>query len=212
MKTFLVIFSKIFLKPIVEHFLEKVEGLENIPKDKNFILAPNHESYFDHFFVPYLVKDRLKKIHFIGKLESKWDALRWGWWYWLAETIPINRKAKDKRKVLEKALDFLKKGEIIIIYPEGTRNKSNTLLLGKTGVAELAIKSGLPVIPVGLKYRPSWQEKERFLFNKKITLKAGQPLYFSSKNDSENPFYLREVTNKIMREISKLTGKEYPYY
>ena len=112
------VFARNVLGPLIEKFcVEEIKGQENIPEDTNFILASNHQSYFDHFFVPLPIRDRLEKVSFIGKLDSKWQALQWGWFYWLAETIPINRKAEDKRKVLDKALKVLKRGGIIIITP-----------------------------------------------------------------------------------------------
>jgi len=180
--------------------IEEVKGQENIPKDTNFILTPNHQSYFDHFFVPFPLKDRLEKIHFIGKMEGKWQAFQWDWLYWLTETIPINRKAEDKRKVLDIALEVLKGGGIVIIYPEGTRNRKKELLKGKTGVAELAVKSEAPVIPLGLIYKNNNPPALP------VCLNVGKPMYFRKSKNYQN---LWEITDKIMREIAKLSEKTY---
>ena len=201
MKKIFSIFARNLVGPIFKRFfIEEVKGQENIPQNTTFILALNHQSYFDHFFVPVPIKEKLEKVHFIGKLESKWQTLQWGWFYWLTETIPINRKAEDKRRVLDKALEVLKREEIIIIYPEGARNKKRELLPGKTGVAELAIKSGAPVIPLGLIYKDN---KPPAL---PVRLNIGQPLYFGKNENCQN---LREITDEIMREIAKLSGKSY---
>jgi 1-acyl-sn-glycerol-3-phosphate acyltransferase len=202
MKKPFAIFARNFLGPLIEKFIEEVKGKENIPKDTNFILAPNHQSYFDHFFVPFPIVDRLEKIRFIGKMDSRWQALQWAWFYWLAETIPINRKAEDKRKVLDIALEVLKGGGIIVIYPEGKRNKEKELLEGKTGVAELAVRSGKPVIPLGLIYKDNHPPQLP------VRINIGQPLYFKRNDDNQN---LKEITDKIMREIAKLSEKIYPY-
>ena len=201
MKKIFSIFARNLVGPIFKRFfIEEIKGQENIPQNTTFILALNHQSYFDHFFVPVPIKEKLEKVHFIGKLENKWQILQWGWFYWLTETIPINRKAEDKRRVLDKALEVLKRGEIIIIYPEGTRNKKRELLPGKTGVAELAVKSGVPVIPLGLIYKDN---KPPAL---PVRLNIGQPLYFGKNENCQN---LREITDEIMREIAKLSGKTY---
>ena len=201
MKKIFSVFARNLVGPIFKRFfIEEVKGQENIPQNTTFILALNHQSYFDHFFVPVPIKEKLEKVHFIGKLENKWQILQWGWFYWLTETIPINRKAEDKRRVLDKALEVLKRGEIIIIYPEGTRNKKKELLPGKTGVAELAVKSGVPVIPLGLIYKDN---KPPAL---PVRLNIGQPLYFGKNENCQN---LREITDEIMREIAKLSGKSY---
>jgi len=190
-----------FIAPVLENFVEEIRGKENIPQDTNFILASNHQTNLDHLFVPLPIKDKLEKAHFIGKMDNIFQFLLAGWFYCLAETIPVNRKAKDKRKVLEKAIEALKKGQIIIIYPEGTRNRKKILLTGKTGAAELAIRSGVPIIPMGVIYKDHKPRKFP------LRLNIGEPMYFKEELGYEK---LKEVTDKIMREISFLSEKTYP--
>jgi len=203
MKSTFAILARNLLGPTIKRFfIEEVKGQENIPQDTNFILASNHQSYFDHFFVPFPIRDRLERVRFIGKLDSKWQALQWGWFYWLTETIPINRKAEDKRKVFDKALEVFKKGGTIIIYPEGKRNRKKELLEGKTGVAELTVKSGAPVIPLGLIYKDNNPPRLP------VRINIGRPLYFGKSENCQN---LREITDEIMREIAKLSEKTYGY-
>jgi 1-acyl-sn-glycerol-3-phosphate acyltransferase len=189
-----------FAAPVIELFVEEIKGRENIPQNTNFILAVNHQSNLDHLFIPLPIKDKLEKTHFIGKRDNIFQFLLIGWFYWLAETIPVNRKAKDKRKVLEKALEALKNGQIIIIYPEGTRNRKKNLLTGRTGAAELAIRSGRPIVPVGIIYK---NHKPR---NLPLRINVGKPLYFKETLSYKN---LKEATDKIMREISFLSEKPY---
>jgi len=189
-----------FLAPVLENFVEEIKGKENIPQDTNFILVSNHQTNLDHFFVPIPIKDKLEKTHFIGKMENIFQFLLASWFYWLAETIPVNRKSKDKRKVLEKAIEALKNGQIIIIYPEGTRNRKKNLLPGKTGAAELAIRSGVPIVPMGVIYKDHNPRKFPLCLN------IGEPMRFQGELSYEN---LKEVTDKIMREISFLSGKHY---
>ncbi|TFG35747.1 MAG: 1-acyl-sn-glycerol-3-phosphate acyltransferase [Parcubacteria group bacterium] len=131
MKPAFCLFARKILKPILEPHIEEINGLENIPKDKNFILASNHQTNLDHLFVPFPAEASLEKVHFIGKRDNILEFLVASFFYWAAETIPVNRKSKDKRKVLEKAVETLKKGGIIIIYPEGTRNRKKGVLEGK---------------------------------------------------------------------------------
>lgn len=190
-------FARKFFKPILSPSIEEIQGLENVPKDTNFVLASNHQTNLDHFFVPFPVEDRLEKVHFIGKRDNLLEFLVASFFYWIAETIPVNRKAKDKRKVLDKAVETLKKGGIIIIYPEGTRNRKSAMLEGKTGAAEMAIRSGVPVLPVALIYKDN--VPRRF----PLRIKIGKPLYFSQGLDYEN---LREATDKLMKEIYSLSG------
>lgn len=201
MKKYFSIFTRNVWVPIIKNYwIKEINGLENIPKEKNFIIAANHQTFIDHIFVGLPIKDRLEKAHFIGKLESFSQILMWGWFYWLADTIPIDRKSQDKRKVLDKAVEALKKGEIIIIYPEGHRNKNKELLTGKTGVAELTMRSQVPVIPMGIIYKDHKPPKFPVIIN------IGKPLIFSEDLNRDN---LRKVTDEIMKEIASLSEKIY---
>jgi 1-acyl-sn-glycerol-3-phosphate acyltransferase len=95
--------------------------------------------------------------------------------------------------------EYLKSGKIVVIYPEGDTNKKKELKKGKTGVAELLLKSKVPVIPVGI-YKLEKTSKWRIKIGKPITLEQ-----FKNTND------LEMITNTIMKEISKLCQKSYPY-
>ncbi|MFH0987697.1 MAG: lysophospholipid acyltransferase family protein [Patescibacteria group bacterium] len=206
MKKTFSIFSRLFLVPVLKNFLiDRVEGEENIPNFGNFIIASNHRNPFlDHFFIGYPFKDRLESMHFIGKMEKFYHPIIFGPLYFFAETITVNRKSKDRRKVLEKALDLLRKGDIIVIYPEGGSNKDKVLRRGKTGVAELAIKTRLPIVPVGISVNPR---------NKKIIVRIGKPLNYSQDfvNSLSNDKVLRGLTDRTMKAISQLCDKEYSY-
>ena len=198
MKPAFCFFARKILKPIFSPYIEEIKGLENIPKDTNFILASNHQSNLDHFFVPFPIESSLEKAHFIGKRDNILEFLVASFFYWAAETIPVNRKAKDKRKVLEKAVETLRKGGIIIIYPEGTRNRKKEILEGKTGAAEMAIRSGVPIVPMALIYKN--KEPRRF----PLRINVGKPLYFKQELDYQS---LREATDRLMKEIYFLSER-----
>ncbi|PJC47327.1 MAG: hypothetical protein CO034_02990 [Parcubacteria group bacterium CG_4_9_14_0_2_um_filter_35_11] len=213
MKKSFSILARYILAPIIEKFfIEKIEGEENILHGKNFIIAANHQSYFDHFFIAIPFKSQFEKVHFIGKMETPYHPLFFGPLYFFTETITVNRKSKNRREVLKKVIQYLKKGKIIVIYPEGGTNRSETLKKGKTGVAELAIKTEVPVVPVGV------LNKDKSL---KRIIRIGKPIYFSDiieegdistfpKREYEQ--ILRKVTDKVMTALSPLCGKGYPYF
>ncbi len=196
MKKIFLWFSRKILIPFGERFfIEKITGKENFPQKKGFIVASNHQSGWDHYWIGCTLKKRLQDMHFIGALDSFKIFLitGGGFLYYLSDTIIINRKDKEKKKkALKEALECLKKGKIVIIYPEGDTNKKNYLLRGKVGVALLAKETDLPVVPLGIK-------KE-----KKIILRVGRPLFFDKKKDS-----LESFTHKVMKEISNLCQKPY---
>jgi len=181
-----------------------VKGKDNIPFKNNFILVSNHIDGVDHWFLLLLLQERMEKLHFIGAMDSVKIFFQSALLYYLSDTIVINRKNIKRKDLVERVMGYLKKGEIIIIYPEGGTNKEATLLKGKTGMAEIAIKSGLPIVPVGILREEN---------SRKRIIKIGEPLFFkkSLKVNSEDNLLLREVTDTIMRAISKLCGKSYPY-
>jgi len=205
------ILARNILAPFIEKFfIEKIEGRCNLLQDKNFIIAANHQSYFDHFFIALPFKNQFENLHFIGKMETIFHPILFGPLYFFSQTLTVNRKSKNKRMVLKEAIRYLKQGKIIVIYPEGGTNRTKILKRGKTGVAELAIKTGVPIIPVGV------SNKNNF---KKI-VRIGNPLYLSDmlKEDeisvlSEKTYerILRKITDKVLRAISPLCDKEYPY-
>lgn len=207
MKKLFSFFAKIFLAPIVGIFVKEVNGKENIPRSSSFIVASNHLDGWDHYFISFALKERLDDIHFIGALDSFKTFFLFGLLYWVSDTIVIRRTKTKREKLTPKVLKYLKKGSIIIIYPEGDTNPDKVLLKGKTGVADFVLGSGCPVLPVGV---------QKIENSKKRVVNIGKPLYFSKnineiKGTDEYKQYSREITDSIMREISKLSGKPYPY-
>jgi len=211
MKKTFINFAKIFIFPITRIFTEKIEGKENFFKYDSFILVSNHNNGLDHFFIGNALKDNLKNVHFVGAMDNFKILLMSGLLYQFSDTIVIDRKKPKRKEFLEVITKYLKKGKIIIIYPEGDVNKTKFLLRGKTGVAELALKNRVPIIPVGIK-------KAENSFKKIV--KIGTPLTFPleteefknlERNQKDYTLLLTKVTDKIMQEISNLCGKPYNY-
>jgi 1-acyl-sn-glycerol-3-phosphate acyltransferase len=208
------LFNKYFVLPLFRLiFIKRIEGEVNIPKDTNFIVAANHIDALDHWMVLYSLRDKIVQIRFLGKIEgllAKKIFLKS--FFFLSGTVSLNLKSGDREKNISKLIDLLNDGKIIIIYPEGDTNAKDVLLRGKTGVAELSLESGLPVLPFG------------YSMEKRRVIKIGRPMFFQKekeryeifkknlKENSENYYLLlREMTDKIMREISKLCNKSYQY-
>jgi 1-acyl-sn-glycerol-3-phosphate acyltransferase len=125
----------------------KVEGGERVPRDGGVIVAANHISFFDSVA---LLQSIPRRSFFIGKAEymDSWTTRRL---FPAMGLIPIEREQARKAMVaLEVAADVLRRGDVLGIYPEGTRSRDGLLHRGHTGVAQLALMSGAPVVPVGL--------------------------------------------------------------
>lgn len=167
----------------------KVEGTENIPKDKSqpLIYCGNHRTYADpplivvtaKRHVRFLAKEELRKNPFFAFLGVVFDG------------IYVKRDSKDLT-ALKTTLKALKNGESIALFPEGTRNGMEKGQKAKDGAAFFAVKTGAKVIPVGI----TGGEKPF----KKMTIRYGQPLDFSGRSKDE----LDEITDEIMEKILEL--------
>ncbi|MGQ0846077.1 MAG: lysophospholipid acyltransferase family protein [Sporichthyaceae bacterium] len=199
--------------PLRAAFRPTVEGLEHIPSDGPAILASNHLSFSDSFFLPLVVQRRItflaKEEYFTGKgLKGRLNA---GFFRGVG-MIPVNRaggKASDA--ALEAGMNVLGRGELFGIYPEGTRSPDGRLYRGRTGVARLALSAGVPVLPVAMvdtdKVQPPGQVVPKIA---RVGVKIGAPLDFSRYRGLEDDrFVLRSVTDELMYELMLLSGQEY---
>ncbi|MBL7054755.1 1-acyl-sn-glycerol-3-phosphate acyltransferase [Candidatus Woesearchaeota archaeon] len=198
------------IAPVFNLYLKKVNGMENIPRGRNFIIAANHESYLDHpFIICTIVLHLNKKVHFLAKKEHFSNPLKAAW-HRYSGAIPLDRQAGGK-KALQWAIQALKEGKIIAIHPEGTRTLTGKLQEGKTGIARLVLAAHVPVLPMGIVGAFEILPKGKYIPKfKRATMNIGKPMYFDeyySKKPTKK--LLREMTNKIMVEIAKLSRQEY---
>lgn len=210
--------SRLIISPVYRLWLGKTEGTANIPKDKPFIIAANHSSYYDTLLVPIIIiPNANKKLH--AWVDSTyWDNSFTKFFLNMWEGIPVyierQKNAKEKNKqAFKKAVSYLKKGDLIMIFPEGKRNADGKLSKGYTGIAKLALESKVPVLPIGIiganKVLPKGKSLPRLV---RCEVKIGKPMYLPQYyNKKINEKSLQEVTKRIMKEIAKLIGQEYDY-
>ena len=190
------------------------DGLENIPQHGPAILASNHLSFCDSFFMPLLIPNR--KVTFLAKSEYFTTPGVKGFFSKLFFTavgqVPIDRDDPDaSRAALKTGVRVLREGKLLGIYPEGTRSPDGRLHRGKTGVARLALEAGVPVIPVAMINTFDIQPPGQVLPNiMRVGIKIGEPLDFSRyEGMSGDRFVLRSITDEIMYELMQLSGQEY---
>ncbi len=215
MNPLLAWFCKIFLAPLVKIlFIKEIKGQEFIPR-RNFILVSNHTSYLDIIFDAYLSVPR--KFHFIGQIEGFKIPLRWliAALYFLSGVISLNRKEENSREeVVKKAIEVLKKRDVLIIYPEGRRSVTGEIEEGKFGTAKIFLKTGVPILPVGIRGAFELLPPHGKLKIKRIVkINVGKPLFFEKEfkeaqnldeNSEEYKEILEKITIQIMEEIKKL--------
>jgi len=206
-------FWELVVTPIYRLWLRKFKGTENIPRPP-FIVAANHSSYYDTL-LPHLLLIPLaqRKVHAMVNARF-WNipvarqVLNHG------ECIPLHLKdepdAKEKNKLaFEFAMEYLKKGDIILMFPEGTRSPDGKLKKAHKGIARLALTAKVPVLPFGIinshKVLPKGKVFPRF---ERCEVSIGKPIHFNKKINEKS---LVEVTRKIMKDIAKLVGQDYNY-
>lgn len=199
-------------------FNHEVVGAENLP-NSGAILASNHLAFCDSIFIPLAVPQQVfflaKSDYFTGKGPK--GALN-RWFFTSVGQLPLDRSGGSKsQKSLDGGIEKLREGGYLGIYPEGTRSPDGRAYRPKLGVARLALKARVPVVPIGQigndLVQPSGTNKVNLKHNgKKITVKTviGEPLDFSEYWDRANDITVqRLVADKIAAEIRKLSGQEY---
>ena len=169
-------------------FHPTIKGVENIPKNENYVLAGNHTKWLDPIMLIAIIP---KQVHFLAK-----DSLFKGITKPIVKgvgAIPVNRKIHD-HQALENAIDALRKGAVIGIFPEGTinREKKEPTLPFKIGAVKMANTTNTKIIPFVItgKYK---------VFSSTITIEFLKPRTISNNLDLENE-KLRDEINKKLEE------------
>lgn len=190
-----------------------VVGLEHVPLKGPAIIAVNHNTFFDSVFVPLVVR---RKITYLAKDEYFYTPGIKGWFMALIfralGQVPIDRSGGNASEAaLATGTKVLGEGNLLGIYPEGTRSPDGKLYRGHTGVARMALMTGVPVIPVGIKGLRELQPTGKLVPRLgRMTIEFGPRLDFSRyEGMGGDRFVLRSVTDEIMYEIMELSGQEY---
>ncbi|MFI8815358.1 MULTISPECIES: lysophospholipid acyltransferase family protein [unclassified Streptomyces] len=211
---FYYVLKYVVLGPVLRLlFRPRIEGLEHIPADGAAIVAGNHLSFSDHFLMPAIIKRRItflaKAEYFTGPgLKGRLTAA----FFRSAGQIPVDRSGRDAgRAAIREGLGVLSKGELLGIYPEGTRSHDGRLYKGKVGVAVMAITAQVPVVPCAMvgtfEIQPPGQVVPRI---KRVTIRFGEPLDFSRYAGlADQKAAIRAVTDEIMYAILNLSDQEY---
>ncbi len=194
-------------------FRPEIQGLEHVPAEGAAILASNHLSFSDSIFMPLVVPRRVtflaKSEYFTGKgVKGRATSV----FFQALGQVPVDRSGgRAGEEALTTGLRILAQGDLLGIYPEGTRSPDGRLYRGRTGIARLALESGVPVIPVAMintdKIQPPGRVIPKIM---RVGVHFGEPLDFSRyEGMSGDRFVLRSVTDEIMYALMTLGGQEY---
>ena len=176
--------KKLLTMPMKLVFNAKVTGLENLP-DKPYILAGNHRNMFDVVIlitniddeIHFMAKKELFKLRILKNIFSKMGA------------FPVDRNGNDI-KAIKESFRILKSGEVLGIFPEGTRNKTDNVLLPfKEGVSSIASKTKVPIVPFGI--------GGEFKRNK-LRLNIGEPIDINKIEKEKQKEYLEEKVKELV--------------
>jgi 1-acyl-sn-glycerol-3-phosphate acyltransferase len=208
------IVKNLVLGPILLRvFRPWLKGVENVPVSGAAILASNHLSFIDSVFLPLVLR---RPVVFLAKSEYFTGRGFKGWlvrqFFLASGQLPIDRSGgKASEDALFTGINVLAEGKLLGIYPEGTRSPDGRMYRGRTGIARMALESGVPVIPVAMidteKVMPIGVKIPKV---QRIGVVFGSPLDFSRFAGYENDrFVLRAITDEIMHELVGLSGQEY---
>ncbi|KYO64531.1 lysophospholipid acyltransferase family protein [Thermovenabulum gondwanense] len=185
--------AKLLCKIILLIFFRiEVLGRENFPKDGPVIVYSNHKSFWDPILIGCMLD---RTVNFMAKIELfKYPVF--GFILRNLYAFPVNRGAPD-RKAIRKALQVLKEGKVLGIFPEGTRSKDGMLKDPEPGIALFAIKTeNLKLVPVAI--------KGNYKFFSKVQLIIGEPIVFESKNEKYSSEKINELSIELFKKVEQL--------
>jgi 1-acyl-sn-glycerol-3-phosphate acyltransferase len=184
-------------------FRYRTVGAEHVPRQGGVLLAANHESYLD---IPLLGCGVRRRLHFLGRRSLfpnpiiGWICRHLGW-------IPIRQDRLD-REGFSEAIQLIKAGKAVVIYPEGARSRDGCLQPAKPGVGVIVAKTGCPVVPVHIEGTfEALPPDARFIRCRPVTVTFGEPMDLTEelkKLDGKTAY--QHVASAVMARIAELAG------
>jgi 1-acyl-sn-glycerol-3-phosphate acyltransferase len=174
-------------------------GVENVPKSGPLVLAPNHFSQMDHFFVGLYLR---RKIRFMAKSQMFGPSLL-TYVYKHGGVFPVRRGRHDE-EAFKTAFELIEQGEMLLIYAEGGRSRGQDLGEPKPGIGRIALESGAPIVPVAIHGSAKVRRWKRFRFPR-ITVEFAEPLTFPVERSPSRERQL-EVATEIFDQVRRMYG------
>lgn len=172
-------------------------GLENVPREGALVLAPNHFSQMDHFFVGVYLR---RKVRFMAKSQMFGPPVL-TYIYKHGGVFPVRRGHHDE-EAIDTAYEILAQGEMLLVYAEGGRSRSDRLGEPKPGIGRIALESGAPVVPVAIHGSAGVRSWKRLRFPK-ITVQFGKPIAFPVERAPSRERQL-EAATEVFGEVREM--------
>lgn len=172
-------------------------GVENVPRTGPLVLAPNHFSQMDHFFVGLYLR---RKIRFMAKSQMFGPPVL-TYVFKHGGVFPVRRGHHDE-EAFKTAFILLDQGEMVLVYAEGGRSRSYELGEPKPGIGRIALESGVPIVPVAIHGSARVRRWKRFRFPR-VTVQFGEPLSFAIERAPSRERQL-EVATEIFGRVREM--------
>lgn len=178
-----------------------VIGSHKIPRDGAFLLAPIHRSNID---TPLAAAVTRRRMRFMGK-DSIWKVRSVGWVMSALGAFPVTRGSAD-REALKRCVAVLESGEPLVLFPEGTRQSGPVVQPLFDGAAYVAVKAGVPIIPVGIGGSERVMPKgSKMIYPRKCVLIVGDPIVPTRDDEGRVPrSEVKVVTTRLYEELQRL--------
>jgi 1-acyl-sn-glycerol-3-phosphate acyltransferase len=184
---------------------------EKLPADGGLVLALNHISHADPLTVAHFVWDHGRLPRYLAKSGLFANPVLGRLLRALGQ-IPVERSTRNAAGAYAAAVEAVRRGECVVVYPEGTLTRDPDLwpMTGKTGAARIALETGCPVVPVGQwgaqRVLPPYSKKPHLFPRALITMKVGDPVELSDLVGGRTPAVIAEATNRIMDAVTTLVS------
>lgn len=177
----------------------RLRGRYNVPTSGPFIIAANHLAWTDIPLIPLFFS---RKVIYMAKEE--YFSSRISWLVRFLGAFPVKRGEGD-RQALRAAEEQLKKGNILVIFPEGTRSRSRTMAKAHAGMGMIALRSGVPVVPVAIWGSENVLKKP----GARVTISYGEPIVFKPKGKKVTREDIDNATTEVMKRIAAMLPPNY---
>jgi 1-acyl-sn-glycerol-3-phosphate acyltransferase len=183
--------------PTILLYRVRAVGLENVPREGPLVLAPNHFSQMDHFFVGVYLR---RKIRFMAKSQLFGPPVL-TYIYKHGGVFPVRRGHHDE-EAFETVRQLLDQGEMLLVYAEGGRSRSGQLGEPKPGIGRIALEAGVPIVPVAIHGSAAVRRWKRLRFPK-VTIEFGEPVRYAVEEAPGRERQL-EVASEIFSRVREL--------
>lgn len=200
-RAFYAVMRAIIVGISVAYTRATVVGRENIPRTGPFLLAPIHRSNID---TPLAAAVTRRRMRFMGK-DSLWKVRPIGWIVSAMGAFPVTRGTAD-REALRRCVNVLELGEPLVLFPEGTRQSGPKVMPLFDGAAYVAVKAGVPIIPVGIGGSERVMPKgSKMIYPRKCVVVVGEPITARTEESGKVPrSAVKELTDALSVELQRL--------